>query len=100
MHNIPWHVKHNHVHFMPWHDKLRLVPGKRTKPITLQEHLKSIAAKGGRARAEKLSAEEQSEIGRKAGEIGGRARSKKLTARKRSEIAKKAAAARWAKKAK
>jgi hypothetical protein len=52
---------------------------------------------GGKARAEKLSAEQQSEIGRKAGSIGGKRRAEALTAKRRSEIAKRAVAARWAK---
>jgi hypothetical protein len=49
-------------------------------------------------RAQVLSAERQSEIGRTAGLAGGKARAKALSAAKRKEIAKKAAAARWAKK--
>jgi hypothetical protein len=53
---------------------------------------------GGKARAEKLSAEQQSEIGRNAGLVGGKRRAEALTAKRRSEIAKKAAAARWGKK--
>jgi len=52
---------------------------------------------GGIARAERLSAEELSQIGRQAGKVGGRARAEKLSAKRRSEIAKKAAAARWKK---
>ena len=50
---------------------------------------------GGNARAKKLSAEEQSDIGRKAGLVGGKARAEALTGKRRQEIAKKAAAARW-----
>ena len=38
------------------------------------------------------------ELGRLGGKKGGKARAKKLTAEQRSEIAKKAAAARWSKK--
>jgi hypothetical protein len=52
-------------------------------------------SKGGKARAENLSAEELSAIGRKAGLVGGKARAEALTDKRRSEIAKKAAAARW-----
>lgn len=37
-------------------------------------------------------------LGRKGGLKGGKARAEKLSAKKRSEIAKKAAAARWKKK--
>jgi hypothetical protein len=55
--------------------------------------------KGGKARAENLTAEELSVIGRTAGLIGGKARAAALTPKRRSEIAKKAAAARWGKKA-
>jgi len=54
--------------------------------------------KGGRARAEKLSAEELSRIGRRAGKVGGKARARALTKEQRQEIARKAAAARWGKK--
>ena len=53
---------------------------------------------GGRARAVKLSAGEQSDIGKKAGLIGGKARARALTKEQRQEIARKAAAARWGKK--
>ena len=51
-------------------------------------------------RAQVLSAERQSEIGRIAGLVGGHARAKKLTPARRKEIARKAAQARWGKKAK
>jgi hypothetical protein len=51
-------------------------------------------------RAQVLSPERQSEIGRTAGLVGGKARAAALTAAKRSAIAKKAAVARWGKKAK
>jgi hypothetical protein len=54
---------------------------------------------GGKARAEKLSDEQQSEIGRQAGLVGGKARAAALTPKQRSDIAKNAAAARWGKKA-
>ena len=53
---------------------------------------------GGKARADRLSAEEQSAIGRKAGKAGGKARARVLTKEQRQEIARKAAAARWGKK--
>lgn len=53
-------------------------------------------------RAQKLSPERQSEIGRVAGKVGGVARAKKLTPERRSEIARKAgkagAAKRWGKR--
>ena len=70
---------------------------KSADSITLQEHLESIAAQGGKARAEKLSPKRKSAIGRKAGKIGGKARAEALTKEQRSEIARKAAAARWKK---
>lgn len=63
----------------------------------VDKYIRKIAAKGGKARAEKLTAEQQSEIGRKAGRIGGKARLEKLSAEKRTEIARKAAQARWSK---
>jgi len=52
------------------------------------------AAKGGRVRAEILSAEERSAIASKA----GKARMQTMTAKQRREIAKKAVEARWAKR--
>ena len=87
---------------LPWHAKLLVISmargGKKdARSITLQEHLESIAAKGGRARAELLSPERQSEIGKKAGKVGGKARARALTKEQRQEIARKAAAARWGK---
>ena len=66
--------------------------------ITLQEHMESIAAKGGAARARKLSAARKSAIAKKGGKIGGNARAAALSPEKRAEIARKAAAARWGKK--
>jgi hypothetical protein len=66
--------------------------------ITLQEHMKSIAGKGGEARVKKLSAARKSAIAKKGGRVGGKARAAALTAEKRAEIARKAAAARWGKK--
>jgi hypothetical protein len=59
--------------------------------------MESIAAKGGQARAAKLSPKRKSAIGRKAGKVGGAARAAALTPDERSRIAKKAAAARWKK---
>jgi len=66
--------------------------------MTVREHMQSIAALGGRARANKLSAERQSEIGRNAGLASAKARAEKLSPKTRREIARKAAAARWGKK--
>jgi hypothetical protein len=48
---------------------------------------------GGRARAERLTRDELSEIAKK----GVKARMKKLTPEQRREVAQKAAAARWGK---
>jgi hypothetical protein len=69
----------------------------RRKEITLREHLESIAAKGGKARAQKLSAARKKAIARKGGQTGGQARAAKLSPARRKEIAQKAAAARWPK---
>jgi len=66
--------------------------------ITLQEHMESIAAKGGEARARKLSAARKSAIAKKGGKIGGKARAAALRPEERTEIARKAAQARWGKK--
>jgi len=66
--------------------------------ITLQDHMESIAAKGGEARARKLSAARKSAIAKKGGKIGGKARAAALRPEERAEIARKAAAARWGKK--
>ena len=71
---------------------------KRIKQITLAEHVQRIGSLGGKARAENLTAEELSEIGRKGGAVGGAARAAALTPAQRSAVAKKAAAARWGKK--
>lgn len=68
---------------------------KKAKEVTLAEHVARIGRLGGIATAASLSAEEKSEIGRKAGLVGGRARADKLTAKQRKAIAKKAAEARW-----
>jgi hypothetical protein len=65
--------------------------------ITLQEHMESIAGKGGEARAKKLSAARKSAIAKKGGKVGGKRRAEALTSQQRSEIARKAAAARWGK---
>ena len=66
----------------------------------VDKYIREIASMGGKARAEKLSDEQQSAIGRKAGLIGGKARALKLSPKKRSEIARKAAQARWSKTSK
>ena len=53
----------------------------------------ALGSRGGRARAERLSAKELSAIGKK----GAKARLKSLGSSERREIALKAAKARWAK---
>jgi hypothetical protein len=69
---------------------LRLGMARRKNPAAVQ-----LGKLGGKARAKKLSAEELSDIGRKAGLAGGRARAEALTNERRAEIARKAAAKRW-----
>jgi hypothetical protein len=52
----------------------------------------ALGSRGGKARAESLSAAELSAIGKR----GAKARSSKVSADRRSEIARKAVSARWA----
>src|SRR4051794_39365884 len=102
MPDVLWHVKHNITsagHFMQRHVKLPTVRKKKpASAITLQEHMRWIAAKGGKARGEKLSPKRKSAISRKAGKVGGAARAASMTPERRAEIARKAAAARWKKR--
>jgi hypothetical protein len=60
------------------------------KGSALQEHLASIAAKGGQARAKGLSAAKKKAIAQKGGQTGGKARAKKLSVARRRENARKA----------
>jgi len=60
--------------------------GKKKDPNAV-----SLGRRGGKARAERLSASALSSIGKK----GARSRSQSLSASQRSEIARKAASARW-----
>ncbi len=53
----------------------------------------ALGSRGGKARAERLSADELSAIGKK----GARERLKSLSSSQRQEIARKAVKARWAK---
>lgn len=62
--------------------------------ITLADHLRSIAEKGGKARWAQFSEEEKKTLQA----AGGKARAKALTKKQRAEIARKAAEARWGKK--
>jgi hypothetical protein len=71
---------------------------RRADTITLQEHMESIAAQGGDARAKKLSPARKSAIAKKGGKVGGKARAASLTPEERTEIARNAAVARWGKK--
>jgi hypothetical protein len=73
---------------------------KMAESITLADHLRSIAAKGGDARAASLSQEERQTIAMKGASAGGKARAKSLTAAQRKKIAKVAAKARWGKEKK
>ena len=57
--------------------------------------MESIAARGGEARAAKLSGKRKTAIAKKAGKVGGAARAAALTTAQRKAIAKKAAEARW-----
>lgn len=70
---------------------------KYAEEVTLADHLRGIASKGGKAQAESMTPEERSEWARKGGQAGGAARAAALTAAKRKAIASAAAKARWAK---
>jgi hypothetical protein len=74
------------------------VARKNAADVTLAEHVARIGKLGGVARAQKLSDEELSAIGRKAGLVGGKRRAETLSKKRRSEIARKAAETRWGKK--
>ena len=63
---------------------------KRKNPAAV-----ALGRLGGKARAAKLSAEQQSEIGRVAGQVGGKRRAEVLSPERRKAIARKAAASRW-----
>ena len=71
-----------------------------TQPVKRKKNPAAVALgrlgglKGGRARAQKLSAERRSEIARNASLI----RMKKTSAKRRSEIARNAVMTRWKKK--
>jgi hypothetical protein len=69
--------------------------GKRdAESVTLADHLRSIASKGGKARAESMTTEDM----QAAGKAGGKARAANLTAAQRKKAARRAAVARWGKK--
>ena len=74
----------------------RLGGKARDKGMTPKER-EEFARRGGLARSKKLSKDELSKIGKKAGKLGGRARAQSLTQEQRKEIGRKGAAARWAK---
>jgi hypothetical protein len=75
-----------------------LLPKKPDKPKTLDDHLKSIAKRGGEARMKSLSATERSQLATKGGKTSGTARAVALTADERSRIARKAALEMWRKR--
>ena len=68
-------------------------PGKPKNP-----HAKALGRRGGKRRAEVLSAEQRQSIATKGGVVGGKARANSLSKARRSEIARQAAEARWNKK--
>ena len=74
---------------------------KKKRPANLNRLAASIVADATREEPEADPYEGKNpaavELGRQGGLIGGRARAEKLTPEQRSEIARKAAAARWAK---
>ncbi len=65
--------------------------------MTLAEHLRSISAKGGKARMAGMSEAEKLKLQRKGGLAGGKARAAKLTKAQKKKIASNAAKARWGK---
>jgi hypothetical protein len=69
---------------------------KDAETVTLADHLRSIASKGGKARAALMTTEDRVA----AGKLGGDARNANLSAERRSEIARAAGVARWGKKKK
>jgi hypothetical protein len=69
----------------------------RKKLLTVAELVRKAGKAGGKARAEKLSADERQAIARLGGNVGGKARAEKLTPKRRAEIARAAAQARWKK---
>ena len=75
-----------------------MVGRKPKQPITLEEHLKRIAKRGGEARMEQLSESDRQELAAKAGKRGGKARAKALSSEERSRIARKAALEMWRKR--
>jgi len=58
-------------------------------------HAKALGRRGGKRRAQVLSAEQLQSIATKGGLVGGKARANALSKARRSEIAKQAAEARW-----
>lgn len=62
----------------------------------MQKRKKNQAAVAlGRLRVKSMTAEEHKEVSAKGGKKGGKARAEKLSAARRKAIAEKAAAARW-----
>jgi hypothetical protein len=70
----------------------------RAETVTLAEHLRSISAKGGKARMAGMSEAEKQKLRRKGGLAGGKARAASLSPARKRKIASDAAKAMWAKK--
>ena len=75
------------------------MPKKDKKSKTKEPNTQKTGQKGGFKTSLTHGREFYQEIGRKGGLKGGKARSEKLTPKERSDIAKKAAQARWKAKA-
>jgi general stress protein YciG len=73
-------------------------PVADSEESTKNPHAVALGARGGKARAKRLSKEEKSEIARSGGKKGGLARAKKIPSAKRIAQARKAAQARWSKR--
>ena len=68
---------------------------EKLSAVQRSEIAREAGRAGGRGRKAKLSPERQSEIAAIAGRVGGKARAEKLSPHRRRQIARKAAAARW-----
>ena len=69
---------------------------KQKLPKEVREFFVQEGAKGGKKRAQRLTAEQRKQIARKAASV----RAKRLTSKQRKQIAQKAAAARWVRRTK
>jgi hypothetical protein len=68
---------------------------RNAETITLADHLRSIASKGGAARAAALTPKERRDISALGASAGGKARAAKLSPAQLKKIASNAAKARW-----